>query len=121
MWAMGGAVKPPARCCSKSHRICQMRPSMKPIAIATEISKTISSTKVIGMFPSGQCHQVARPKVTGPFLHGGFGNRSRSRGLLTKWPRKKALRKTAAPDLPLGVSLISFRCSIWRRYWLKVP
>jgi hypothetical protein len=47
MWAMGGAVKPPSRCCSKSHRICQMRPSMKPIAIATEISKTISSTKVI--------------------------------------------------------------------------
>jgi hypothetical protein len=29
---------------------------MKPIAIATEISKTINSTKVIGMFPSGQCH-----------------------------------------------------------------
>jgi hypothetical protein len=33
---------------------------MKPIAIATEISKTISSPKVIiGMFPSGQCHYVA--------------------------------------------------------------
>jgi hypothetical protein len=37
MRAMGGATKPPARCCSKSHRICQIRPSTKPIAIATEI------------------------------------------------------------------------------------
>jgi hypothetical protein len=56
MRAMGGAVKPPARCCSKSHRICQIRPSTKPIAIATEIWKTITSNKVIGIFPSGQCH-----------------------------------------------------------------
>jgi hypothetical protein len=46
-------AKSPARCCSKSHRICQIRPSTKPIAIATEISKTIKSTKVIGMFFSG--------------------------------------------------------------------
>jgi len=43
---MGGAVKPPTRSCSKSHRICQIRPSTKPIAIATEISKTITSSKV---------------------------------------------------------------------------
>jgi hypothetical protein len=50
MRAMGGAAKPPARCCSKSHRICQIRPSTKPIAIATEISKTIKSHQVIGMF-----------------------------------------------------------------------
>ena len=50
MRAMGGATKPPARCCSKSHRICQIRPSTKPIAIATEISKTIKSHQVIGMF-----------------------------------------------------------------------
>jgi hypothetical protein len=56
MRAMGGAVKPPSRCSSKSHRICQIRPSMKPTAIATEISKTISSAKVIGMFLSGPCH-----------------------------------------------------------------
>jgi predicted RNase H-like HicB family nuclease len=47
---MGGATKPPPRCCSKSHRICQIRPSTKPIAIATEISKTIKSHQVIGMF-----------------------------------------------------------------------
>jgi hypothetical protein len=47
---MGGAAKSPARCCSKSHRICQIRPSTKPIAIATEISKTIKSHQVIGMF-----------------------------------------------------------------------
>lgn len=38
--------------CSKSHRICQIRPSTKPIAIATEVSKTITSTKVIAMFLS---------------------------------------------------------------------
>src|SRR5262249_29773535 len=53
MRATGGAVKPPARCSSKSHRICQIRPSIKPIAIATEISKTVSSTKIIGMLLSG--------------------------------------------------------------------
>ena len=53
MRAMGGAAKPPARCCSKSDRICQIRPSTKPIAIATEISKTIKSAKVIGMFLLG--------------------------------------------------------------------
>jgi len=29
--------------------------STKPIAIATEIWKTITSNKVIGMFLSGQC------------------------------------------------------------------
>jgi hypothetical protein len=46
MRAMGGAVKPPERCSSKSHRICEMRPSMKPIAIATPISKTITNTTV---------------------------------------------------------------------------
>jgi hypothetical protein len=52
MRAMGGAEKPPSRRCSKSHRICQIRPSTKPIAIATEIWKTITSSKVIGMsFP----------------------------------------------------------------------
>ena len=79
MRAMGGAVKPPARCCSKSHRICQIRPSMKPIAIAIEISKAISSTKVIDMFLSGQCARL-REKVTGPFLRGDFGKKSRSRG-----------------------------------------
>ena len=46
MRATGGAVKPPARSCSKSHRICQIRPSTKPIAIASEISKTITISKV---------------------------------------------------------------------------
>ena len=50
MRAIGGAAKSPARCCSKSDRICQIRPSTKPIAIATEISKTIKIIKVIGMF-----------------------------------------------------------------------
>ena len=53
MRAMGGAAKLPARCCSKSDRICQIRPSTKPIAIATEISKAIKSAKVIGMFLLG--------------------------------------------------------------------
>ena len=53
MRAMGGAAKPPVRCCSKSDRICQIRPSTKPIAIATEISKTIKSAKVIGIFLFG--------------------------------------------------------------------
>src|SRR5215471_11780190 len=53
MRATGGAVNPPARSCSMSHRICQIRPSTKPIAIATEISKTIKSAKVIGMFLFG--------------------------------------------------------------------
>ena len=52
MRAIGGAVKLTARCSAKSHRICQIRPSTKPIAIATEISNTINSTKVIGMFLS---------------------------------------------------------------------
>jgi hypothetical protein len=56
MRAMGGAVKLLSRCSSKSHRICQIRPSMKPTAIANEISKIISSAKVIGMFLSGPCH-----------------------------------------------------------------
>jgi hypothetical protein len=41
---------------------------MNPIAIATEISKTISSTKVIGMFPSGQLPLSCPTKVTGPFF-----------------------------------------------------
>ena len=34
MRGIGGAVNPTARCCSKSYRICQIRPSAKPIAIA---------------------------------------------------------------------------------------
>ncbi len=67
MRAMGGAVKPPARCCSKSHRICQIRPSMKPIAIAIEISKAISSTKVIDMFLSGQCARLRDQTLPGRF------------------------------------------------------
>jgi hypothetical protein len=32
MRAMGGGVKSPVRSCSKSHRICQIRPSTKPEA-----------------------------------------------------------------------------------------
>src|SRR5215472_14022606 len=52
MRATGGAANPPARCCSKSHRICQIRPSMKLIPIATPISTTINSSKVIGIFLS---------------------------------------------------------------------
>jgi hypothetical protein len=55
MRAVGGAVKSPACCCSRSDRICQIRPSMKPIAIATPISTTIYSIKVIGIFLSNQC------------------------------------------------------------------
>jgi hypothetical protein len=46
MRAMGGGVKSPVRSCSKSHRICQIRPSTKPTAIATEISRTITSNQV---------------------------------------------------------------------------
>jgi hypothetical protein len=49
MRATGGAVKPPARSCSRSHRICQIRPITKPTAIATEISKAITRNKVIGV------------------------------------------------------------------------
>jgi hypothetical protein len=56
-----------ARCFSKSHRICQIRPSTKPIAIAIDISKTISSTKVIGMFLSGPCHYVAEQRLADRF------------------------------------------------------
>jgi hypothetical protein len=37
---MVGGVKSSARSCSKSHRICQIRPSTKPTAIATEIVRT---------------------------------------------------------------------------------
>jgi CspA family cold shock protein len=44
------------------------------------------------------------------FLRGGFGKRSRSRGLLTKRATQSFGERPAAPDLPLGVSLISFRC-----------
>jgi len=65
MRAVGGS-------CSKSHRICQIRPSTKPIAIATEVSKTITSTKVIGMFLSrARATRLPKQKVTGPFLRGG--------------------------------------------------
>src|SRR5262249_538927 len=56
---MGGTAKWPARCCSRSDRICQIRPSTKPIAIANEISKAISSTKIIGMF-------LAQPETPRP-------------------------------------------------------
>jgi len=47
--ATGGAVKLVARPSSKSHRICQILPSTKPTAIATEISKALSRNKVIGV------------------------------------------------------------------------
>jgi hypothetical protein len=50
MRATGGAVKQPACSCARSHRICQIRPSTKPTAIATEISKAITMNKVIGAF-----------------------------------------------------------------------
>jgi hypothetical protein len=46
--AMGGAVKPPARSCSRSNRICQIRPSTKLTAIA--------STKIRAFSFPGQCH-----------------------------------------------------------------
>src|SRR5215467_1842511 len=72
MRATGGAVKPPARSCSKSHRICQIRPSTKPIAIASEISKTITISKVTACSFPGRCHYVAPAKVTEPFLRGDF-------------------------------------------------
>jgi len=56
MLAVGGALKSPAYCCSRSDRICQIRPSMNPIAIATPISTTINNIKVIGTFLTNQCH-----------------------------------------------------------------
>jgi hypothetical protein len=68
MRAMGGAVKPPTRSCSKSRRICQIRPSTKPIAIATEIWKTITSNRATACSFPGQCHKVARAMVTEPFF-----------------------------------------------------
>jgi hypothetical protein len=43
---MVGGVKSSARSCSKSHRICQIRPSTKPTAIAAKISRTITSNQV---------------------------------------------------------------------------
>ena len=51
-----GTAKRASNCCSRSCRICQIRPSKKPVAIATEITKTISSANVIGVFLSDQCH-----------------------------------------------------------------
>jgi hypothetical protein len=72
MRAMGGAVKPPARCCAKSHRICQIRPSTKPIAIATEISKTINSTKVIGMFLSADATRLPEQRLPDRFYAATF-------------------------------------------------
>jgi hypothetical protein len=84
MRAMGGSVKPPARCCSNSHRICQMRPSMKPIPIATEIWKTITSTKVIiGISLPANASRLPDQRLPDRSLHSGFGKRSRGRGLIT--------------------------------------
>src|SRR5262249_3154193 len=68
MRAMGGTVKWPARCCSRSDRICQIRPSTKPIAIANEISKTINTTKISGMF-------LAQPRAPARFRERGPGLR----------------------------------------------
>ena len=83
MWATGGAVKPPARCCSKSHRICQMRPSMKPIAIATEISKTISSPKVIiGMFLPANATRLPDQRLPDRFYTAALVKGAGARGLL---------------------------------------
>jgi hypothetical protein len=36
---------------------------MKPIAIATEIIKTISSANVIGVFLSAQCHHLPEQRA----------------------------------------------------------
>jgi hypothetical protein len=72
---MGGAVKTPARSCSRSQRICQIRPSTNPIAIATAISKTmIKNTKIIGVF------LVQHRKPSARFL----GARTRSLGLCAR-------------------------------------
>jgi hypothetical protein len=101
---MGGAVKPPARSCSRSHRICQMRPSIKPIAIATEISKTVSSTKlIIGMFPSGQCTRLPDQRLPDRFYTVALVKEQK--------PGFQVGERPAAPDLPPGVGLISFGCN----------
>jgi hypothetical protein len=61
-----------------------MRPSMKPIPIATEIWKTITSTKVIiGISLPANATRLPDQRLPDRFLHGGFGKRSRRRGLIT--------------------------------------
>jgi len=67
MRAMGGAVKLTARSCAKSHRICQIRPSTKPITMATEISKTINSTKVIDIFLSADATKLPEQRLPDRF------------------------------------------------------
>jgi len=85
-----GTAKRASNCCSRSCRICQIRPSTKPIAIATDISKSISSTKVIGMFLSGPYHYVAEQRLPDRFaatLVNRAGDGRRERGPIPRQTR----------------------------------
>jgi hypothetical protein len=73
MRAVGGALRSPACCCSRSDRICQIRPSMKPIAIATPISTTINSIKVIGISPRTNAARLLDQRLPERFSRGDFG------------------------------------------------
>jgi len=80
MRATRGAVKPPARSCSKSHRICQIRPSTKPIAIASEISKTITISKVTACSFPGSTTKLRPQRLPDRFYAAIFAKWSRTVG-----------------------------------------
>ena len=106
MRAMGGAVKSPSRCSSKLHRIFAKFGRYGATAIATEISKTISSTKSSACSLPANAHWLPDQGYRTLSLHGGFYKRSRSRRAPDQVATQKSSRGEPLRLIVSSVSLI---------------